>query len=206
MAPRPQRAPAALELVVKLQRKERPEERSGETRPRQGSRAKSRRAEQPHVVGRRTPDSSGARTNVALERDGGDRRSCDWQVHDEHPLQARFVDDHAAEDGPEDRRQEHRQPEDGERPADCCGPARCATSVSPIGTTMTPRPGLQYPEGDQLPAVSTARTGTSRHRRARSPRPRRLGAAALGGPSGQGSGPPARRGATGGRRRSDRTP
>jgi hypothetical protein len=57
-------------------------------------------------------------TNVALERNGGDRASCDWQVHDEQPLQGRFVDDHAAEDGPEDRRQEHRQPEDGERPAD----------------------------------------------------------------------------------------
>ena len=71
-------------------------------------------------------------TNVALERDGGDRHSCDWQVHDEQPLQGRFVDDHAAEDGPEDRRQEHRQPEDGERRPTCCGPARCATSVNPI--------------------------------------------------------------------------
>jgi len=71
-------------------------------------------------------------TNVALERDGGDRHSRDWQVHDEHPSQARFVDDHAAEDGPEDRRQEHRQPEDGERRPTCCGPARCATSVNPI--------------------------------------------------------------------------
>ena len=71
-------------------------------------------------------------TNVALERNGGDRHSCDWQVHDEQPLQGRFVDDHAAEDGPEDRRQEHRQPEDGERRPTCCGPARCATSVNPI--------------------------------------------------------------------------
>jgi hypothetical protein len=133
-------------------------------------------------------------TNVALERDGGDRRSCDWQVHDEHPLQARFVNDHAAEDGPEDRRQEHRQPEDGERPADCCGPARCATSVNPIGTTMAPRQACSTRKAISSRAVSTARTGTSRHRRARSPRPRRLGAAALGGPSGQGSGPPARRG------------
>jgi hypothetical protein len=76
----------------------------------------------------------------------------------------------------------------------CCGPARCATSVNPIGSSMTPPRACSTRKAINSPAVSTARTGTSRHRRARSPRPRRLGAAALGDPSRQGSGPPARRG------------
>jgi hypothetical protein len=68
MAPRPQRAPAALELVVKLQRQERPEERSGETRPRQGSRAKSRRAEQPHIGTNVAPARDAAIAMVAIGR------------------------------------------------------------------------------------------------------------------------------------------
>jgi hypothetical protein len=90
-------------------------------------------------------------TNVALERNGGDRASCDWQVHDEQPLQGRFVDDHAAEDGPEDRRQEHRQPEDGERPADLLRSRALRDEREPDRQQHDPAQGLQYPEGDQLP-------------------------------------------------------
>jgi hypothetical protein len=93
-------------------------------------------------------------TNVALERDGGDRHSCDWQVHDEHPSQARFVDDHAAEDGPEDRRQEHRQPEDGERPADLLRSSTLRDEREPDRHHHVPRPGLQHPsrQGSGPPA------------------------------------------------------
>ena len=64
---------------------------------------------------------------------------------------------------------------------------------------MTPPPGPAVPGRRPAPRPSRPHAGMSRQRRARSPRPRRLGAAALGGQSRQGSGPPARRGSDPGR-------
>ena len=79
-------------------------------------------------------------------------------------------------------------------PADLLRSRALRDEREPDRSSMTPPRACSTRKAISSPAVSTARTGTSRHRRARSPRPRRLGAAALGGPSRQGSGPPARRG------------
>jgi hypothetical protein len=73
MAPRLQRAPAALELVVKRQCKERPEERSGEKRRRQGSRAESGRPEQSHVDQAPCDASAVPRQQPDEQHPGGER-------------------------------------------------------------------------------------------------------------------------------------
>jgi hypothetical protein len=73
MAPRLQRARAALELVVKRQCKERPEERSGEKRRRQGSRAESGRPEQPHVDQAPCDASAVPRQQPDEQHPGGER-------------------------------------------------------------------------------------------------------------------------------------
>ena len=127
MAPRPQRAPAALELVVKLQRQERPEERSGETRPRQGSRAKSRRAEQPHIG-----------TNVALERDAAIAMVAigRFTTNTHCKLASSMITPPRM--GPKIGARSTGSPRTASARPTCCGPARCATSVNPIGTTMSP--------------------------------------------------------------------
>jgi hypothetical protein len=156
MAPRPQRAPAALELVVKLQRQERPEERSGETRPRQGSRAKSRRAEQPHIG-----------TNVALERDaaiamvaiGRFTTNTHCKLASSMITPPRWA-----------RRSAPRAPAArGRRPAAAVQRAarRAGTRSAP---PWPPAQACGTRKAITSRAVSTARTGTSRHRRARSPR------------------------------------